>query len=194
MNNEEIKILVERTKQKDSIAFAELFDFYYPKILSYSLRSTLNLDYAKDIVSNTFIKVLNNLDRFELRNENSFNGWIYKIATNEIYSFFRKQNKYKLIIDDENYSFNLSDDNDAAKKIKENIERDETLKMLNKAINRLNNDHQTIIRLRYFEDLPYEEIAQIMDKNETTVRVYSKRAKEKLKKIIEEDNKAFLEK
>lgn len=194
MNTDEIKTIIDRIKQKDSAAFTELFDFYYPKMLNYSLRSTQNIDYSKDIVSNTFIKVLNNLDKFELRSSHSFNGWIYRIATNEINYFFRKQNKYKLIIDDENSLFVFSDNNDAVEKIKANIERDESLSIINKALSKLSEDHQTIIRLKYIEELPYEEIAQIMNKNESTVRVYSKRAKEKLKEIIEKDNKSFLEK
>lgn len=193
MNIEHVKELVEKSKNKDNQAFGELFDFYYPKILNYALRSTTNSDHAKDITSNTFLKVLEGLDRFEWRNDASFNGWIYKIATNEISQFFRKQKKYKAILNIEDSQINLSDNNESSKAIKITIENNEYLNVLNIALNKINPTYQNIIRLKYIEDLSYEEISEALNKNESTIRVYCKRAKEKLKEIIESDNKEFLE-
>jgi RNA polymerase sigma-70 factor (ECF subfamily) len=184
MNNDDIKNIVERIKNKDDQAFAELFDFYYSKILSYAIRSTMDIDHAKDITSNTFIKLLDNFSRFEWKDEHSFNGWIYRIATNEINQFFRKQNRYRLIIDEEDSHLLFSDNNEAVQEIRDKIERDENLLVINKALSKLNEDFQNIIRLRYIEELSYEEIARILNKNETTIRVYSKRAKEKLRELI----------
>ncbi|MDD4409106.1 MAG: RNA polymerase sigma factor [Candidatus Pacebacteria bacterium] len=183
MKNEELKNLVGRIKNRDNQAFADLFDLYYPKILNYSLRSTMDMEHAKDITSNTFIKILDNFDRFEWKDDSSFNAWIYRIATNEINQFFRKQNRYKLIIDEVD-EFIISDDSQAIREINSKIAKDEYLNLLNKALSKLNTDFQSIIRLHYIEELPYEEIAKILNKNESTIRVYSKRAKEKLKEII----------
>ena len=182
-----INELVEKSKNKDKEAFSELFDLYYDKILNYVFRRTLNIDYAKDIASNTFLKVLENIHRFEWRNgENSFNSWIYKIATNEVNQYFRKQNKYKLSIDDENFK-ELGDFGEEVEKIEKRLENDEYLLVLNKAIKKLKPIYQDIMHLRYFEELTYSEISGILNKNETTVRVYSKRALEKLKDILKED-------
>ncbi|MCK9393214.1 MAG: RNA polymerase sigma factor [Candidatus Paceibacterota bacterium] len=194
MNITNIKELVEKSKNKDNQAFGELFDFYYPKILSYALRSTTNLDHAKDITSNTFIKTLTGLKNFKWKDNASFNGWIYKIASNEINQFFRKQRKYKSVITINDNKFDLSDNDESSKKIKTIIENDEYLKILNDTLKNLNPIHQNIIRLRYVEDLSYEEISKAIGKNESTIRVYCLRAKEKLKNIIEKNNKEFLEK
>ncbi|OQB07428.1 MAG: RNA polymerase sigma factor YlaC [Parcubacteria group bacterium ADurb.Bin216] len=185
MNNEELKQLVVRIKDKDSQAFTELFDFYYPKIFSYAIRSTIDTEQAKDITSNTFVKVLDNIKKFQWQDNHSFNGWIYRIATNEINQFFRKQSRYKLVIDEGEYI--LSDDNQAVQEIEERIRRDEDLHIINKALSQMSEDFSSIIRLRYIEELPYEEIAQAMGKNESTVRVYAKRAKEKLREIISKE-------
>jgi len=188
-----IKELVEKSKNKDKEAFSQLFDFYYDKILNYVFRRTLNIDYAKDITSNTFLKVLKHLNDFKWKTgDNSFNAWIYKIATNEINQYFRKQNKYKLIVDEEKFK-ELGDYGEAVKEIENRLENDEYLLVLNKGIKQLKPIYQDILHLRYFEELSYDEISKVLNKNEITVRVYSKRALEKLKFILEKDAFAFKE-
>jgi RNA polymerase sigma-70 factor (ECF subfamily) len=193
MNNERVKELVEGFKNKDKEAFNELFDFYYDKILNYVFKRTLNIDYTKDITSNTFLKVLKNVDKFQWRGgDNSFTSWIYKIATNEINQYFRKQNRYKLIIDDEDFN-ELGDDGLAVKEIEKKLEHDEYLLILNKAIKQLKPIYRDILHLRYFEELSYKEISGVLNKNETTLRVYAKRALEELRIILKEDAFLFLE-
>jgi RNA polymerase sigma-70 factor (ECF subfamily) len=188
----DIEILVKRAQEKDKEAFTKLFDLYYDKVLNYVFRRVLNAEYAKDITSNTFLKVLNNLNQFEWRNGPfSFSGWIFKIATNEVNQYFRKQNRYKLTIDDPDFK-ELGDDNKAAEEIEKKIDNDKYLLILNKAIKQLKPIYQDILHLKYFEDMSYEEISQVLNKNESTIRVYSKRAKEELKSILEIDASNFL--
>ena len=188
----DIEILVKRAQEKDKEAFTKLFDLYYDKVLNYVFRRVLNAEYAKDITSNTFLKVLNNLNQFEWRNGPfSFSGWIFKIATNEVNQYFRKQNRYKLTIDDP-YFKELGDDNKLAEEIEKKIDNDKYLLILNKAIKQLKPIYQDILHLKYFEDMSYEEISQVLNKNESTIRVYSKRAKEELKSILEVDASNFL--
>ena len=188
----DIEILVKRAQEKDKEAFTKLFDLYYDKVLNYVFRRVLNAEYAKDITSNTFLKVLKNLNQFEWRNGPfSFSGWIFKIATNEVNQYFRKQNRYKLTIDDPDFK-ELGDDNKAAEEIEKKIDNDKYLLILNKAIKQLKPIYQDILHLKYFEDMSYEEISQVLNKNESTIRVYSKRAKEELKSILEVDASNFL--
>jgi RNA polymerase sigma-70 factor (ECF subfamily) len=188
----DIEVLVKRAQNKNRDAFGELFDLYYDKVLNYVFRRVLNTEYAKDITSNAFLKVLKNLDQFEWRNGPfSFSGWIFKIATNEVNQYFRKQNRYKLTIDDPDFK-ELGDNNKIAEEIEKKIDNDKYLLVLNKAIRQLKPIYQDILHLKYFEDMSYEEISQILNKNESTVRVYSKRAKEELKSILEVDASNFL--
>ncbi|MFZ3054720.1 MAG: RNA polymerase sigma factor [Minisyncoccales bacterium] len=190
MDNDKIKELVSRSQNKDREAFAELFDLYYDKVLNYVFRRTLDVDYSKDITSNVFLKVLKNLDKFEWRSGPfSFTAWIFRIAINEINQYFRSQNKYK-----SGLTFDLGDDNKAAEEMEKKMDNDQYLMILNKAIRRLKPVYQEIINLRYFEDLSYEEISEVLKKNESTVRVYSKRAREDLEKILKQDAFKFLEK
>lgn len=188
MDLEEIKDLVIRSQNKDKEAFSRLFDFYYDKIIKYVFRRTLNVEYSKDITSNVFLKVLDNIEGFKWKNGiNSFNGWIFKIATNEVNQYFRKQNRYKLIIDDPDMRFNLKDESNLSLEIEKKIDNDKHLIILSKAIKELKPIYQDILHLRYFEEMPYNEISEVLKKNESTVRVYAKRAIEELERILEKD-------
>jgi RNA polymerase sigma-70 factor (ECF subfamily) len=188
MDLDEIKDLVERSQKKDKEAFSRLFDFYYDKIIRYVFRRTLDVEYSKDITSNVFLKALDNIESFKWRNGiNSFNAWIFKIATNEVNQYFRKQNRYKLIIDDPEIRFNLKDESNLSLEIEKKIDNDKYLMILNKAIKELKPIYQDIIHLRYFEEMSYDEISEVLKKNESTVRVYAKRAIEELEKILEKD-------
>ncbi len=194
MEEGEIKDLVEKSQNKDREAFGRLFDLYYEKVLNYVFRRTLDVEYAKDITSNVFLKILKNLENFEWRSGPfSFTAWVFKIATNEINQYFRKQNRYRLTLDDEDNLFEPGDDSKAAEEIERKIDNDKYLLILNKAIRQLKPIYQDIIHLRYFEELSYEEISGIVDKNESTIRVYCKRAKEELKLILKDDANKFLE-
>ena len=188
MDIEEIKDLVKRSQEKDKDAFSRLFDFYYDKIINYVFRRTLDVEYSKDITSNVFLKALDNINSFKWKNGiDSFNAWIFKIATNEINQYFRKQNRYKLIIDDPEIRFNLKSDDNLAFEIEKKIDNDKYLIILSKAIKELKPIYQDILHLRYFEEMPYNEISEVLKKNESTVRVYAKRAIEELERILEKD-------
>lgn len=188
MGLEEIKDLVTRSQNKDKEAFSRLFDFYYDKIIKYVFRRTLNVEYSKDITSNVFLKVLDNIEGFKWKNGiNSFNGWIFKIATNEVNQYFRKQNRYKLIIDDPDIRFNLKDESNLSLEIEKKIDNDKHLIILSKAIKELKPIYQDILHLRYFEEMPYNEISEVLKKKESTVRVYARRAIEELGKVLEKD-------
>ncbi|MDD2757521.1 MAG: sigma-70 family RNA polymerase sigma factor [Candidatus Pacebacteria bacterium] len=188
MGLDEIKDLVERSQKKDKEDFSRLFDFYYDKIIRYVFRRTLDVEYSKDITSNVFLKALDNIESFKWKNGiNSFNAWIFKIATNEINQYFRKQNRYKLIIDDPEIRFNLKDESNLSLEIEKKIDNDKYLIILSKAIKELKPIYQDILHLRYFEEMPYNEISEVLKKNESTVRVYAKRAIEELERILEKD-------
>lgn len=188
MEDEKIKELVSRAKEKDKEAFAELFDLYYDRILNYVWRRTLDTDSSKDILSNVFLKVLKNLDNFEWRGGPfSFTAWIFRIASNEVNQYFRQSRYYSEL------SFDPGDDNKAVEEIEKKMDKDKHLLVLNKAIRQLKPVYQEIINLRYFEELSYTEISEIMKKNESTVRVYCQRAREDLEKILRQDAFKFLE-
>lgn len=80
MNLEEEKELVEKAK-KDPEAFGKIYDENYQKIFGYILKRATNLDIAKDLTFETFLKALKNIWKFRWQNI-SISDWLYKIGKN----------------------------------------------------------------------------------------------------------------
>lgn len=186
MNLNEERELIKRAK-KDPEAFGKIYDENYSKIFGYILNRVANLDLAKDITSETFLKALKNLWKFRWQNI-SISSWLYRIANNEIANFFRKK-KYK-IISLEKISEPIASSNPAA----EVLEAEEKLKgyqdflKIQKQISKLNIKYQEVIVLRFFEKKKIREIAEILGKKEGTVKSLLYRG---LKKIKEEKSATF---
>jgi RNA polymerase sigma-70 factor (ECF subfamily) len=184
MDLSEEKELV-RQAQKAPDAFAELYDMYYPKIFGYVLRRSANLEAAKDITSETFLKALNKLWQFRWRNV-SFSSWLYKIATNEVNQYFRKVEYKKSVSLEElqEQGFELISPHDPESEL---IEAQEKLKQyqdfleIQVKIAQLPAKYQEVIALRFFEKKQIKEIAEILGKKEGTIKSLLHRAVEKLR-------------
>lgn len=179
MNLEEEKGLIKKAK-RDPEAFGKLYDENYAKIFGYILKRVANLEIAQDITSETFFKALKNIWKFRWQNI-SFSSWLYRIASNEIVNFFRK-NKHKIIPLEEIPEPALYND-----PLEEIIEAQEKLKkhkdflILQEKISELPIKYQETISLRFFEKKQIKEIAEILDKREGTIKSLLHRGLEKLR-------------
>jgi len=81
--------LLERIRS-DPNEFGALFDHYYNRIFGYILRRTMNYDLAGDITAETFLKAFLKINNFKWRDV-SISSWLFKIATNEVNQYYRKQ-------------------------------------------------------------------------------------------------------
>src|SRR6266403_1933487 len=93
----EEQALVERAKT-DPRAFGDLYDHYYPKISGYILHRVGDVAAAQDVTSGVFFKAMNNLPKFQWRGV-PFSAWLYRIAANEINSYFRGSTRKPLSLD-----------------------------------------------------------------------------------------------
>lgn len=170
MQDQELLELIRR----DSRNFGLLFDAYYPRIKKYILRRVMVYDVAADIASETFIKAYMKIDQFQWKGV-PLTAWLYRIATNEINMFFRKQS-YSPVVYAEMMDFNkLSSINHSSQE----QERDAWQKELKahddfirvqKIISALPEKYQEVLALRYFENKAVKEVADILDKKEGTVK------------------------
>jgi len=175
-----------KNAQKDPEAFGIIFDKYYDPIFGYILRRVANPEIAKEIVSEVFFKAFTNLWKFRWRNI-SIAAWLYKIATNEINYFFRKQ-KYKTVSLDRLMDENGMDPVSNSDTIEEEIikaemvlQKHQNFLEVQKKIALMPFKYQEVITLRYFESKSIKEISEILNKKEGTVKSLLSRSINKLR-------------
>ena len=153
--------LVEELKDSktQSRAFKVLVNTYKQRLYWHIRRIVLNHDDADDVLQNTFIKVFRNIDGF--KGDSKLYSWMYRIATNESLSFLKQKSKKQGISNEELQNQTLSN-------LEADVyfEGDEIQLKLQKAIATLPEKQKLIFNMKYFDDLKYEEISEIL---ETTV-------------------------
>jgi RNA polymerase sigma-70 factor (ECF subfamily) len=135
-------------------AFEQIVDFFGEKLYWQIRKMVLSHDDTNDLLQNVFIKAWMSIDLF--RGEAKLLTWLYKIAVNESITFLNKQRQQN----------NLSLDDDAvfiAAKLEadEYFDGDATQLKLQKAIHTLPEKQRLVFNLRYFDEMPYEEMAGI---------------------------------
>lgn len=181
-----LKAVIAEAQAGDERAFSQLFDAYFERIIGYSFRRVLDAEVAQDITANVFLKLLKNLPRFAWRHDQSFNGWIFRIASNEVNTYFRNQQKYRYLPPDEAAEVlaNWTLDEPHRASIEKELDQKSRYVLLHKAISRLNEREQAIIHLYYFEHLPHKAVAEALDLGEGAVRVAMHRAQSRLEVIL----------
>jgi len=152
------KLLVAQLKNSDTqeLAFRNLMSLYKERLYWHIRKIVLNHDDADDVLQNTFIKVFKNIHSFK---ENSkLYSWIYRIATNEAITFINKKAAKQHI-----------DINELQHKITDNLHEDlhysgnEIQQLLQKAIVTLPQKQQLVFNMKYFDEMKYSDISEILE-------------------------------
>lgn len=149
--------LLEKFKNTDTrhYAFNLLVRKYQKKIYWHIRRIVIDHDDANDVVQNTFIKSWNGLEGF--KEESQLYTWLYRIATNESITFLNKKKKnLRVSFDDVQHTLSktLQDDNF--------FNGDEIQLKLQNAILTLPEKQRIVFNMKYYDDLKYEEISEIL--------------------------------
>ena len=181
--------LLEATRNGDEDAFAILVGRYRNQITNYIYRMLNDYDEAVDLAQETFVRVFRAADRYQTTY--AFSTYIYRIATNLAISELRKRKRRKLFSmtglfqsndGDQTIEFNPPDESPL---IDETMVEEERRAAVSRAIGTLPDKYRAPLVLRDVEGKSYEEIAQILDMNEGTVKSRISRARgllrEKLK-------------
>ncbi len=157
-----------RTERK---AFGQLYDQMYPPVFRYCVRRTGDRSLAEDITSTVFLNVANKIAAFIGETYMDYRRWVFVIATNEINATNRKSARRQSLLIEAAESGRLrGKTNDDASRCM--IEMDS----VQAAIMRLPERDQTIITLRFFSELPYEDIGHILNISSGAARSSSSRA------------------
>ncbi len=152
--------------------FTKIYNEYAPPLLRLCEGYASNEAEAQDLLQDTFIKVWQNLEKF--RGDAKISTWLYRIAVNTCLGHIKKKkNKSTECIDEH---VNFAEDTEGAKKELE-------MQLLQKAIHALPKGERLIITM-VLEELPYDEIAEILQITEGNLRVKIHRIKQQLTKLF----------
>jgi RNA polymerase sigma-70 factor (ECF subfamily) len=174
------KKIVEAALQ-DLTAFSELYELYADKIYNYCYYKLYNTELANDITSEVFLKALNAFKdrKYKYDNAVGFGGWLYRVAHNAIVDYYKKSSTRKEIALDEGLS--QSADNDVHE-IETNLDAQEQMGKIQAFIKDFDDQTQTLLVLKFSEDYTFKHIAQLLDINESTVKMKYYRALEYIRK------------
>lgn len=182
--------LVALAQKGRETAFRELIRRYERPVFSLIFRMVRDRETAEDLAQDTFIKVLNHIDKY--RPEFRLSSWLFKIANNVAIDHLRKRQVETISIDGsphaataaeiESTSFEVVARQETAL---EELEARELGSAIERAIASLRPEYRSCILLRHVEGRSYEEIAATLDLPLGTVKTYIHRARHQLREALE---------
>ena len=178
--------LVEKAKNGDQHAYAQLLGKYRDAIYFMLLKMVNNKADAEDLTIEAFGKAFKNLDNYTPNF--AFSTWLFKIASNNAIDYIRKQRKDTISFDqsaDKDHQFSPSNVIQSDTPDPEaNMINDQQIKMMRDVVSRLKPRYRSLIELRYFKEYSYDEIAEHLDIPIGTVKAQLFRARELLMNIL----------
>lgn len=182
--------VVALAQQGRESAYRELIRRYERPVFSLIYRMVRDRETAEDLAQETFIKVLNHVDKY--RPEFKLSSWLFKIANNVAIDHLRRRQLDTVSIDGsphaatasevEATSFDVVAQEETAL---EELESRELGTAIERAIARLRPEYRSCIMLRHVEGRSYEEIAATLDLPLGTVKTYIHRARHELRRALE---------
>ena len=179
-------LLVSSALQGSQQAYTDLLRLYRDPLYFTMLKMTKNPYDAEDLTIEAFGKAFKNLEKYTT--DYAFSTWLFKIAINNCIDYMRRKNTSPQCVDEDFVVFeNACESNEAGPPMtqEENYMRKERARMMHWAVDQLRPKYRTLIELRYFQELSYEEIAQTLNISMNNVKIQLFRAKYMLSAIME---------
>lgn len=177
-------LLVQKAKEGDQKAYAELLGRYRDAIYFMLLKMVNNPSDAEDLTIEAFGKAFKNISQYTPNF--AFSTWLFKIATNNCIDFIRKKRASTISLDQgsedqDTSSVTIQSDTPDPEA---SLINDQKIKLLREVVAKLKPRYRTLVELRYFKEYSYEEIAQELDLPIGTVKAQLFRARELLYNIL----------
>ncbi len=181
-NEEEILLkLKSENSETQKKAFGKIVAFYTEKLYWQIRKMVLSHEDANDLLQNTFIKAWINIDYF--RGEAKLSTWLYKIAVNECITFLNKQRSLNNISIDDSDTFLLGrlegDDY---------FDGDEAQLKLQKAILTLPEKQRLVFNMRYYDEMPYDEMSEVLGTSVGALKASYHHAAKKIETFLSEEH------
>jgi len=165
--------------RSDADALGRLYDLFYDRIFRFCVHRLFSRDIAEDVTSSIFLAVAGNIKNFKGQNEADFQSWLYAVAVNHTNAYIRKTSRRKKLLAEAAPSVGVSEADSAGGSAEPDWP------MLYKAVLKLKPKHQTIITLRFFENMDFDEIGRITRVKPATVRVMLHRILKQLRNHLQ---------
>ena len=193
--SENEKYLLELAKKGDIDAFEKLIEKYEKKVFNIALKLLGDYDDASETAQEVFLKIFRSLAGF--KEQSSFSTWIYRITTNVCFDVLRKRKNNNVVYideiienEDEGMKRQIPQKGDSVEDI---VEKKEIKEILNEAIQNLSEEHRTVLVLRDIQGFSYEDISEILNCPEGTVKSRLNRARKALKEILKDKKELFFD-
>jgi len=184
--NNDIADLIDKARKKDQKAFNTLLNTYWSDVYRFQLSKTEDEDEAEDITIQTFSKAF---DKINLYNESyNFKTWLISISKNIFLDHLRKQRTETISIDKkESEAYKIFDESPSAE---DQLIIDQNVAQLLNYLKQLKPHYQEIINLRYFREMSYKEMAEILNEPIGNIKIKLSRAKKLLAEIIKKSSES----
>lgn len=178
--------LIDMAVGGDEKAFAKLLQRYKRPVYHMILKMVRNVDDAEDLTIESFAKAFKSLSKF--KKDFTFSTWLFRIATNNSIDFIRKKKLNTLSIentytddDGQSVSIDIEDLNLNPQDVAIKAQKEEIMQVF---VSMLPAKYQKLVRLRYFNELSYEEIAKELEAPLGTVKAQLHRARELMYDLV----------
>lgn len=180
LNEKELIEQLKSSKYREK-AFHKLVKTYQERLYWHIRKIVMNHDDADDILQNVYIKVWHNMEGF--REDSSLYTWLFRIATNESLSFLQKQKRHPALAIQEVSEYLLD-----ALETDVYFEGDEIQKKLQKAIIQLPEKQRVVFNMKYFDEMKYEEISEILQTSVGALKASFHFAVKKIETFLNQDS------
>jgi RNA polymerase sigma-70 factor, ECF subfamily len=160
----------------DPHQFEGLYIKYYNQILEFTYVRLDGKEEAFDVTSQVFLNALTNLHKYEHRGL-PFSSWLYRIATNELNTYFRKTGKYRTVNIDTTALPEIL-------QVMDTSDREEDQRRLIECMKKLSSADYLMLEMRFFEERSFKEIGEIIEITENNAKVRTYRAIDRLKRLF----------
>lgn len=179
---DEITLITQLQDQKTKeVAFKQLLSLYKERLYWHIRKIVVSHDDADDVLQNTFIKIFKNIDNF--KNNSKLYSWMYRIATNEAITFINKRAKERNV-DITEYQQQLISTLDSDHW----FTGDEIQLILQKAIATLPQKQQLVFNMKYFDEMKYSQISEILETSIGALKASYHIAVKKIEQFIKDYN------
>lgn len=172
----ELQTLIARAQEGETEAFAKVYNQFFTPVYRYCA-FRLPKEVAEDTTADIFVKAWEKLHTYKLHKNVPFGAWLFRIARYSVIDVYRSQRGFEEVPE------NIADD-DQLNRAENRLERNETLRIVRTALDKLPRRYREILLLTYVSELPYSETARVLRMTEGGVRILKMRALRKFELLL----------